>query len=262
MEHTSMFGDESIQQDTPTLLDTYFDLFVEMSTAMQNAVSLKGNILLNKLLPNRARSTADLDMSILNKDLYPIAVDIMTRVAEDAVISGKCDRYTINPSVEVGHSGGITAYLGDSTAFKVDISIDPNIYIRSVKYTFDNIEVLGSSFEAILCDKILATLSQKRFRRAKDFFDLYILKSADIEVNYDKVVDLMMNKVGATEVKNLLSNYPFDDNILAQLSHAWERLKLASAVSDNPIHKPPFLKVYGIVSEYYYAVSVEFDKRA
>lgn len=262
MKHTDMFSTGSSTTKNLTLIDRYFELFLQLSEELNGDVYLKGNVLLNKLFPHVARSTLDMDMAIPYKMLYEDIQSILYKFCSQQVNDGNFDSFEIAEEISPTHSGGLKAYKDGRVVFAIDVSLDINIYSRHIKYCLQGREFNGSSINAILCDKILATLSHKRFRRAKDFFDLYVLRQNNVEFDSKTVLDFMIQKVGIEEVHELISNYPFSDEILLQMIKAWDKLKITSSLLDNPISKPEFMEVYGIASYYYSQIESELSKRS
>ena len=52
------------------LVETYLELFLNISSRIKEEVSMAGNILLNQLFPSDARSTNDLDVCVTTKKIY------------------------------------------------------------------------------------------------------------------------------------------------------------------------------------------------
>ena len=248
MEETNMFSTDI----KPTLIDIYFDLFLKLQGEVGDDIVLKGNVLLNKLLPDTARSTVDLDASITGRELYYTSVvPILETFCKECLKDKLADSYVIR-DIQERKSGGVDLSLGGSKVLSVDISL------RSIKspynfkkYIFILNEVYGSSIEKIVADKCLSTLSRKRFRRAKDFYDLYIIKQGITDINYKIVKELMIEKVGIDEVNSLLDNYPFSEEIYIQLQHAWSKLSLENVKGEKIKNKPTLAEIINWVSSIY-----------
>lgn len=58
------------EDSNTNIIDFYLDLFLEITNYIKDSIFLKGNILLNKLLPEMARATKDLDFDVLNKEIF------------------------------------------------------------------------------------------------------------------------------------------------------------------------------------------------
>lgn len=236
-------------------LDIYFDLFKRLSDACDGRIFLKGNILLNKLLPETARATKDLDASVFELDLYPSKiVPVLESFAAEIIANGEADRFSIKPEILPHMSGGITMYdTNGSAVFAVDISLTENSIGQFVGYSFDSGDVLGSSIEKIFCDKCLSTLSRKRFRRIKDFYDLYILLKSQTRYDLALVKSLMVAKVGEEETNRLLDIPPFSAEIVKELNRAWVKFRISSFKNlDEDLRRPELSEVLELVSLLYY----------
>ncbi len=53
-----------------TIIDFYFDTFLELTKDIRHETQLKGNVLLNKISPLTARCTKDLDISVYDSEIY------------------------------------------------------------------------------------------------------------------------------------------------------------------------------------------------
>lgn len=52
-------------------------------------------------------------------------------------------------------------------------------------------KITNPSINKILADKIVSTLSKKRFRRVKDFYDIYIILTSGYEYDTSTILRLM-----------------------------------------------------------------------
>lgn len=120
-----------------------------------------------------------------------------------------------------------------------------------IEDSFSGQEVWGSSIEKIMCDKLLATLSPRRFRRIKDFYDLYVLKMIGQPCDFVKVVQLTLEKQPAEELRKLIDNYPFSTEVLEQLVRAWSKFTLTSFDHTINLQKPEFMQLISEVGEFY-----------
>ena len=246
---------DKLTDDKLTDLDMYIELFIEIAKETDNLVKLKGNILLNQLLRETARLTKDLDFDVsMSVEQYNrVIVPLLTKFAERLISEGKADEYTIREISE--NTGGdikIFKRIGDKTVtvYSVDTNIKHDIRTGSSKYVINNYEILGSSLERILADKCLATLSYKRFRRIKDFYDIFIILNSDLNFDVSEVLELMVLSTSKEEVKELLEVLPFSDEIMKQSEHAWKKFSL-TRFSGAEIGKPNFINMYDVVTTLY-----------
>lgn len=241
------------------LVDFYLDLFVDLCKVAGDAIYMKGNILLGSLLPDMARSTKDLDVAVLNIQLYndcvvPALIEFVAGRFPNA-------KYRI-AEITSGHNGGIKVYDHSDhiVLFSVDVSVSPTELYGLQYYRIRGKDILGSSLERIAADKCLATLSKRRYRRVKDFYDLWVLCASRISFNYQVIYELMEMQVGQEELSELLSNYPFTEEVIAQLTHAWNKLEV-TAFSDKYVirEKPDIHLVLGVISRMYYELKAIQD---
>lgn len=244
-----------LEDKLPTDLDIYIGLFLYIAKETDNLVCLRGNILLNQLLSDSARSTKDLDMHVaMSVDIYNKKVlPLLTEFAEAMIYKGLADSYSIREITE--KSGGNikirkTIAGQQLTVYSVDTELNMNITTGATKYEFNNQQVLGSSIEKIIADKCLSTLSVKRFRRIKDFYDLYIIVDSGLYYDIKEIYNLMVNYVGESETMLLLDSIPFATEILDKLTEIWDSFTVAR-FDDKQLVKPPFHLVYNRLNSIY-----------
>ena len=200
-------------------------------------IIVKGGYLLTNII-NNARATKDLDFSIEEEKIYNLeVVPILEKIAETLIDKGIIDDYEIKDTPTKTTTGGLKTKINGVNSIGIDVGLHP-IHIGNKRYKFrvsDNVN--GFSIERILADKISASLSRKRFRRMKDFYDIYIIVT---KFDYDE-----------KEILNLISdrkpewgNFPFSETILVELLKAWNKLNLVSPEDENVIIvKPDFREV-------------------
>ena len=211
-------------------IDIYFNLFITISNKLNEDVCLKGNILLNKLYKERSRATKDLDMDIkASKNIYrDKVVPLLKEFAEDLISSGLADRYRIKNENNDKTMGGISIYkyegcnVKDSLIYSADINLGNSIFGDTI-YVIEGCEFRGYSIERVICDKIIATLSDKDNRRVKDYYDIYLIREMESNLDYTKIVDYIIQKKGGIEnVLTLLKNFPFLEEDVIELKSKWE----------------------------------------
>lgn len=239
------------------IIDKYFTFYIDIMKEINGLVSLKGNVLLNKLFPDVARSTVDLDMSIVNKTLYDEIKPLLKLKGE---MLTKCGgRFEIKEDISDKTSGGMSVYdISNNNIFSIDISVENKLDSLITKYVSNNITFNGNSISKIVADKCLSTLSFKRFRRVKDFYDLYILVAKEeefaLKLNYAEIKSIMIDKVGLEEFNALISHYPFTELIIKELNKAWGKLVVTSVLYGDVVLKPEFIEVYSKVSKVYTSI--------
>lgn len=231
--------------------DLYLQLFLEMSKVLGDSVFLKGNILLGSLLPGVARATKDLDCSVLNIELYNSHIVLCLHAFAQRVMKPGWD-YRVS-SITDAHSGGIKIYDSDSKLiYSVDVSVSKTELMGVTFYNIRGRDILGSSIEKILADRCIATLSRQRFRRIKDFYDLYIILRSRLVYRVEDVARIMLVVRTREELVALLDNVPFSEEIMAQIEAAWGKLSLRSFSGEHiRLSKPEMLQVLSTVYQLY-----------
>ena len=231
--------------------ELYLQLFLEMSEILGDNVFLKGSVLLGNLLPGVARATKDLDCSVLNIELYNSHIVPCLHAFAQKVMKPGWD-YRVSPITDV-HSGGIKIYDSDSKIiYSVDVSVSKTELMGVRFYNICSRDILGSSVEKILADKCIATLSRQRFRRIKDFYDLYIILRSRLVYRVEDVARIMLATRPREEIVALLDAVPFSEEITVQIEAAWSKLSLRSFSGEHiRLSKPEMLQVLSTVYQLY-----------
>lgn len=248
VETTSLFNED---KERETIIDIYFDLFLELTKDISQESVLRGNILLNKLFSESARATKDLDFDILSKELYIEVVAPRLKIfAEDCVALGIASSYDLS-EIRENNIGGIK--ISDSTGklvYSVDISCSNKLHGGEASYSFSGSAILGSSIDKILADKISTTIGEHRLRRLKDFYDIYLILTSRVRYSLEIIRELMIDNLGSEEYNRLLMNFPFTEEDVKKLTQAWDKLKLSNAMN-IAIKKPDFSEVYNYATRLY-----------
>ena len=230
----------------PDRLEQYFSLLSELRENYDKTIVLKGNILLNKILPESARSTKDMDLDIVaTEDEYKTYIlPVLTAHVDRLVDSGEADFYTVR-EIKHGSICGIKVYKYNeleqpSLTFSVDINLISETVGLTLYRTYDY-DFYGSSLERILSDKMSAVLSSKRYRRMKDFYDIYILLNSGIEVDLNEFMYLFQRQ-NQEATLGLINTVPFDEMEIDKLYQAWNKLRLGSFSGEERV-KPKFQDV-------------------
>jgi hypothetical protein len=138
-----------------------------------------------------------------------------------------------------GRSAGFE--LSDTSSGEVLFTMDIDVNRPAVEtriYEIAEIQFRGSSFQAMLADKLSVVSSDKIFRRVKDLIDLYYAAQVYIP-NWPAVLQAVKDSG-----RNLGS---FDGflNRVEELRHAYNKFRF-----DGDISKPSFEEVYQTVQEY------------
>lgn len=243
------------------LVETYLELFLNMSSRIKEEVSMAGNILLNQLFPEDARSTNDLDVCTTTRKVYEEVIkDILKDFGESILKVEPGGRYQIR-EVGEGDKGGLVVYSeSGERLYSVDIALESSILMGVVEYEFRGIRAYGSSIERIICDKSLATLSKAKFRRVKDFYDIYIILKSKTKLEYSEICDLMIERVGFEEVERMLNGIPFQQKDTEKLIYAWNKLSL-TRIDGEPLKRPEFEEMILMIYNMYRNIKIEYSKK-
>jgi len=195
----------------------------------------KGGYMLDDLLHGYGEPIHDVDLSIARKGDYDGVKNVLEGISEQFKASGLIAEYTIKPSIGEGMSGGIDMYAANGRKILgVDIGLHNISYgIRHYDLGFTSVD--GFSVERMLSDKLSAITTKKRFRRTKDLYDFYAITNF-FDIDMHELTDFI-NSSGKVEWDNI----PFNDDVLTQYKHAWDKLVLESYNNDRVIEKPEFL---------------------
>lgn len=211
-------------------------MFQTLVTAFGDDLAFKGGYMLTKILNSgTARMTEDIDFSILTDEIYDNIKNKLQEIGDFFVNKGLVSRYEIKPKIEMTMSGGIKFYNAvGKNILGVDVGWHDITY-GVTHYTIDNVSCKGFKPERMVGDKLLSILSRKRFRRAKDLYDLFII-SEECDLNLALVHGCMRKR---QDLDLLWSNWPFDSIVLREYKKAYEALNVVD-VSGERIEKVPY----------------------
>lgn len=210
---------------------------------------IKGGWAMTKLFPNLARATVDVDACMLNtEDWYKLKSDLCDICDTELSRYGYSMSKTKDP--DPGFSSGRMKFItdrktpyGESRIIGMDVSIDPQSP-RRAQIEFEGFLLNVPLFETMLSDKTTAMFSDKRYRRAKDLYDIY-----EIAISTQLLSTVYVSQLDANEFWGNYSNSPFSQDALLRLSDAWDKLELTSADRSHALKKPSFSVVINTFAE-------------
>lgn len=213
-------------------------------------LAFKGGYMLTKLIPNVARQSTDIDFSIDYDTLYYEMLSTLKSIGDHFVAEGYIERYEVKESIEPHKSGGADFYA--STGEKV-LGIDVGWHPTNFGTMHTDIgiaTVRHFTVERMVSDKFVAILTKKRFRRAKDLYDLY-----QIMQYYDLDLKLLRGCISARDHDAPIEwdHYPFNEVVLHEYGKAYEKLRVISIYEKKDIRKPDFrraVELYGYLYEH------------
>lgn len=206
-------------------------------------ISFKGSMVLKAFLMEAGfmddtRHTVDIDANWYS-DTWPTGEQMkqnIQKALQNSSIDLKVNLYRMYGE---GRSAGFE--LSDTSSGEVLFTMDIDVNRPAVEtriYEIAEIQFRGSSFQAMLADKLSVVSSDIIFRRVKDLIDLYYAAQVYIP-NWPAVLQAVKDSG-----RNLGS---FDGflNRVEELRHAYNKFRF-----DGDISKPSFEEVYQTVQEY------------
>ena len=220
----------------------------------QDNIAFKGGYVLNQLIPEVSRLTHDVDFSVDSTERYNKVKKVLGDIGDYFITNKLIASYKIKDTIEPTISGGADFYdLNGAKILGVDVGLHQ--LISGTKWYDVSIGKLHSfSVERILSDKIHAIFSPKRFRRTKDLYDVYyLLENFDVDYNMFKE---LLEKRGTID----LNKNPFQESVLKQYQHAWEKLQVVSMYQDLILDKPDFRFVIERLGNFCFPIMNEFSR--
>lgn len=213
-----------------------------------NVSVFKGGYVLTKLIPDEARLTEDIDFSVSEEGQYKSILPVLKDLGDNLLSMGIVWSYEVKDTITPTSSGGIKMVTSDgSSNIKIDIGW------HDLSWGVSSWKCLGFDckrfeVERMLCDKISAIYSRKRFRRTKDIYDFYILTN-----NFD--VDLSKLR-WYIKLRGLIdwNADPFREDVLVEYAKAYDKLRVQTT-DGILINKPEFnriiLRLRDFMNKYY-----------
>lgn len=183
-------------------VDRHTELYLELVRIITGKLILKGNILLNQLIPDKARGTQDLDVSIFSEEVYmKLIKPELQKIGEEAVKKGIGVQYKLT-DIQPDKSGQFVLWKKGKMRGSLEIVLDVDFsligkeHIMFSEYKINNEVIYGSSREKIVADKMSAIVTGKWKRRPKDLYDLYIIRQARWELDYKTIAELIIQQNG------------------------------------------------------------------
>lgn len=227
-------------------IDDYWDLFSEVSKGIKDNCIRQGYLLMKQIFHEDLSRSFTIYKELYHESIYPQ----LQKFGEQVISKESNWRYEIKElSDEL--FGGISV-INDTNAlvYEIEIELKYAALLGKVEYKFKGTYAYGESADKILCDKIISTLSSQRFKRIKDFYDIYMIES---NLVYDKenVLRCILEKVDMEELKSLYSRIPFSMSVMERASLAWSKAELINGFTGEKIEKQDFGKVISAVYNVY-----------
>lgn len=249
MEFFDAAADRTITKDsTPQEVLDYIVLTI-MQRVGQEDLAFKGGYMLNQLMPSVSRMTRDVDFSVVSDIKYEKIKDELRIIGDYLQQVGAISSYRIKDTITPTSSGGIDFY--DSNGGKyLGVDVGWHQLRNGTKWYDLSIGHLHAfSVERMLSDKVHAIFTPKRFRRTKDLYDVYYLLE-NFDVDY-KVFKQCIEDRGPLD----LQKSPFREEVLVQYKHAWDKLNVVSAITNERLEKPEFRLVIERLAGFVLALS-------
>lgn len=217
------------------------DICIYVSTSINKEIYLKSDNILDKLLDSSPKGTSNVDLNAYNIELYNVIKDKLHKICDKLLNEHIVTHYKIEDLPTESNTAILKLYKDEKCIVCINISLQNiNNTLGICKYKFYNHKIQDFTIENILCDKILATLSQNEFKITKYFYDIYIILSNGLEFDTRNIFSLMVEKVGIDKVRELFNYYPYDEDTILKLMTAWNSLVIANFTKTSDANKPDF----------------------
>lgn len=209
-----------------------------------NRVAFKGGFILKECV-STPRSTQDIDFSIDCAEAYNVCKQMFLEICTQLVNEGLIARFDIKPDIELKKSGGVSMYDSDGTCIA---SVDTSIAVLSYginKLRLESKDIPVFSLERMAADKLCVIWSKKRFRRAKDLFDLYqIIKEHTLDY---ALISTCINGKGLSLDSD---KDPTLKHIAVEYAKAYTKLNIVNYYTGDFISKPDFTDVLLLIHKF------------
>lgn len=203
-------------------------------------LAFKGGYMLTKMMPDVARQTTDIDFSIDDGGRYTDIKQALSKIGDSLIGLGVISRYVLKDTIAPTMSGGMSMYDNNGqNILGVNVGWHKTAY-GTAKTDIAVVPLRAFTVERMVCDKVSAILSKKRFRRPKDIYDLYFI-SMKFDYDLSKVreyINIRTDGAGAE-----WGNYPFNDIVRREYVKAYDKLQVRSVVTNDLLSKPEFKEV-------------------
>lgn len=242
---------EFAENEQMSLLDK---LLLQLLEKIDELLVFKGAYMLSKILPS-SRMTHDIDLSMLTQKEYEKIKPKLADIGEYFIQKDLADGYQVLELVQNKKSGGlrIKNKIGKNI-IGVDISVQDLTY--GVKKEDIKIAIVDSyCVERMLSDKLYVILSQKRYRRTKDLYDLYNITNF-IDIDYALLKECICKR-GYDEY--LFDNIPFSEEDILKYINSWNKLRVRDVDTGMEKNKPDIGKVLCRLYDFIAPLKFNFD---
>lgn len=197
--------------------------------------AFKGGYVLTKIIPEYARATRDIDFSISDEKQYELVKEVMRNLISVLIKVGCIESGVVKETIQEHCSGGMTIYPvnANEKAMGIDVGLHDISYgIQS--WNINGFDVNRFEVERMLSDKIKAIYSKKRFRRAKDLYDFFILTNC-FDVDIKKWREYTLQNDGID-----WESTPFREDRLIEYAKAYDTLQVTDVETGIQKSKPTF----------------------
>lgn len=193
------------------------------------------------------RYTQDVDLTLVYIDSYEDIKKILASFGEDLVAEGVVSKYLIKDAASERNSGGAKYYaLDGSILFSIDIGYHEDALSTNVLTVSDFGEICVTTVEQMLCDKVAALYSDRKFRRVKDLFDAWHLLTS-CSINDDKFIQCLVR----ADIAPLPSSTgPFTEDSIDRMERSFETVTIYGAKDGKEIDKPDFWDIVRVVGDF------------
>lgn len=245
--------EESKEFNLKDLFYEYCTIYSRLSDRFGNNIVIKGNIVLNMLFPDYARSTKDIDLDIndsINKDDILAFFSNYGKLLEER---GLCYSYKVE-EIQVGKSGHLTCYDSkESKVFEVDFNIIHENTDTIIEFKFNDELIRAYKLEYSLADKLSVAFFGDLPRRIKDLYDIYILSTkVRYDIDYNEVLKFLSTRI--PDLKDKLTCLDLrDKERMSNVEHAYSKFNISS-IFIKELVKPEFSAIYKTIIDIKYKI--------
>lgn len=190
------------------------------------------------------RYTQDVDMTVVYLPSYERVKDVLGDFGNLLLAEGTISKFSVKSNTSERSSGGAKYYAPDgSILFSIDIGFHENPLRTQAVAISDIGTVSVSCVEQMLCDKVSAIYSDRKFRRVKDLFDAWHILSA-CKIDDDIFIECLV-RAGIAPLPS--SNGPFTYDNVDRMEEAYNSVVVFTVESKEAYSKPTFAEVVELV---------------
>lgn len=219
----------------------YIVCFLAKSVPPEN-FAVKGQYAISKMVPDSYRQVFDIDIITKSESTIVKFHNVLRKLGASLISAGIISKFTLKDT-DSGFRDGMVTYNDDGTPF-INIEVcteDLTTGIVWANIAGQDVQMVGP--ERCIADKLISTWSDRRSRRAADFYDIYHM-IRNMSLNVEEVanaLDLKDFTVGRVVA--------FTEQELFEIQKTFKRLKFRYT-NNRPLKLPQFSDVCIVYGEF------------